>query len=657
MNRIRLGIICVLLGCHFLGAAKDDSIVSGDWRFKGHIGSRIDRIAQNRILSEEAWASIYPETEEAFRVRQDDGAYPKFGAWRGEFWGKYTLSVIAAARYYDSDILKSRVAEAVKGLAQYQNPNGYIGTYKRSDFLVGNNWNIWGRKYTLWALLEAWELLGDDEILEIAKRLTDHVISEVGPAAVDIATTGKFHGMPSSSILQPVVKLHYATGEKKYLEFAEYIVSRWSEQPDGLPDILNKGLAGEPIHKWSDTIDPYDWAKGYELISCVEGLVELYKVTGKKDYLQAASNIHEQMVKWERSPIGSVGFNDKLVGSNAMINALSEVCDAVYWNRLSFEMFKQTGDAAYIEEMERTLYNSLLASFNQEGDWGLRRLRMSHAHVPAQNHFLMHHQCCTDNLPRGLFQAADSVLMRKKKTLYLNLFAQGEGSIELDSGRILEMSLDGDFLNGESCTVNVGLEKSERFILNIRVPKWSPWSMVFVNGREEKTVQRGQEWIEVDRKWKDGDVVVIKFDLPLRWELYEPSRAETLFKPAEEYVDLWASYMFKGATSEELTKRYGHVTSLSPEDALGAEKAITYFYGPLALARDVRITKGDIFETLPFDPSILMAKLEQIRPAKGMWKAFQLEFKDGKIMQMCDFSSAGNTWNKDSLFSTWCIVE
>jgi hypothetical protein len=282
---------------------------------------------------------------------------------------------------------------------------------------------------------------------------------------------------------------------------------------------------------------------------------------------------------------------------------------------------------------------------------------MSHTHVPAQNHFLMHHQCCTDNVPRGLFQAADTVLMREKKTVYLNLFAKGSGSIELASGRSLGMSLNGDFLSGESCTLNLALEKSERFTLKIRVPKWSGWTMVFVDGREHKPVEKGDEWIEIDRKWKDGDLVVIKFDLPLRVELFEPSRADSLFKPVEDYVQDWSACMFQAATSEDLKARYGHVTRIPTEEALPNKRAITYFYGPLALARDIRITEGDIFETLIFDLSILSGKVEPIRPPKGIWRAFQIKFKDDKTFNVCDFSSAGNTWNKDSLFNTWFLVK
>ncbi|MCL2641335.1 MAG: glycoside hydrolase family 127 protein, partial [Phycisphaerales bacterium] len=220
---------------------KLNSIAPGNWKFGGYLGDRIDTIAANRILKEEAWNKLYPQTEEAFRRRDDDTRYPNKGKWQGEFWGKYILSVIAACRYYNSEELKRRVSEAVKGLLSTQDENGYIGTYTNSKYFK-YTWNIWCRKYTLWGLLEAWELLGEDYIIDAASRFADHIISEVGPGAHSIVKTGMFAGMPSTSILTPVVKLYRITGNKKYLEFAEYILADWSKNENGPPDIFNKGL-------------------------------------------------------------------------------------------------------------------------------------------------------------------------------------------------------------------------------------------------------------------------------------------------------------------------------------------------------------------------------------------------------------------------------
>jgi DUF1680 family protein len=154
---IKLLLAILILGMvSFSGcSAQDENTTSkniltpGTWRFYGHLGEYIDTIATHRILNKADWDIIYPETEDAFGLKEDDKNYPESGQWRGEFWGKYMLSVVAAARYYHSEELKERIAMAIKGLLSYMDKNGYLGTYTHSDFVTGNNWNVWTRKYTL----------------------------------------------------------------------------------------------------------------------------------------------------------------------------------------------------------------------------------------------------------------------------------------------------------------------------------------------------------------------------------------------------------------------------------------------------------------------------------------------------------------------------
>ena len=187
MSLLFLGILSYL-GCstHDEKVIHSGELTPGEWHFKGHLGDYIDTIAVHRILDKKSWDTIYPEIEEAFAIKADDKYYPESGQWRGEFWGKYILSAIAASKYYHSDELKNRIAQAVKGLQAYQEKNGYLGTYKHSGFVIGNNWNVWSQKYTLWGLIESYRLLKDKKILETAKKLTDHLISEVGPGKIEL---------------------------------------------------------------------------------------------------------------------------------------------------------------------------------------------------------------------------------------------------------------------------------------------------------------------------------------------------------------------------------------------------------------------------------------------------------------------------------------
>jgi DUF1680 family protein len=564
------------------------------------------------------------------------------------------LSAIAACKYYQSEELKTCIAKAVEGLLSTQDSNGYIGTYSHSDFFIGNNWNIWCRKYTLWGLIEAWQLLKDPVIIRSAMRFADHLIAEVGPGAVDIVKTGNFYGLPSCSILQPMVMLYNATGEKRYLDYAEYIVGQWSQHPEGLPDILRKGLSGLPVDQWFPHKDPSIWAKGYELTSCVEGLIQLYKVTGKADYLKCAENIHANLVKWERTPVGSVSYDDKFIGAGGLINTVSEVCDAVYWNRLSFELFKVTGEEKYMDEIERTLYNSLLCAFNPTGDWGLRRLRMSSVHIPAHNHFLSHHQCCTDNLPRALFQAAEGVLSTKKKTVCLSLFAEGEGETLLSSGQKLKIKTEGDFLSSQVLKITLISEHPENFPFMIRMPRWSENTQVIINGKNEKSPVFNN-WMTINRDWKNGDVIELKFNLNLRWETFNPAKFAGAFHPINYYDSQWAKMGFIKGTDLTNNLRFDHLPELTIKDVLPSRKAVTFFYGPIALARDTRISGNEVFSKIN-DPENIKPIIQPAISPKGIWKSYTITLGKEQRMRFCDFSSAGNTWDKNSIFNTWCLL-
>lgn len=621
----------------------------GNWTFSGDLGHRIVRILDRRIASDFARDNIHSELIETFRARVDDLIHPGVGMWQGEFWGKWILSAVDAARYLKDDSLKALIAESVAQVLSTQDANGYIGTYRDPNFLIalgegGTNWNIWGRKYTLWGLIAAWELLGDERILKGATRMLDHLMTQVGPGRLDIIRTGALFGLPSTSILTPIVLLYQFTHEPRYLEFAEYIVTQWARHPAGPPDILHKGLSNTPVHTWFP--NPYRWAKSYEFISCVEGLLHLYRVTGRSIYRDAVINIYHQLRTWERSIVGSISFNDKFVGSRRLINIAGEICDVVYWNRLSFELFRLTGDTVYADEFELSLYNALLTSMNPEGTWGLRRLRLSHEHVPAHHHcYLAHQQCCVANAPRGLLQAAELAWMTDDAGVACVLYNSGQGSALTPSGQKLQLLLTGNYPADGKANLHLGMKHPERFAMRFRIPGWSETTAVWVNGEPVEGATAGS-WFIIERTWQQDDSVVLTFDMRTRFVHFDASEL-----PEDDPLVAWATEEWAKLANVEPGAPPNEITTA---DALPHRDAVAFMRGPLVLARDVRLGDMDIFAGLPSEirPEAPPA-LEPIDTPDGIWLAFRTT--DEPKLRLCDFSSAGNTWDVESQFNTWLI--
>ncbi len=609
-------------GSYKVAAAVDDVLTPlplGRARLAGHVGERIDTVVRARITSDYARNTIYPETIEAFRRRVDDRIKPQTGLWQGEFWGKWILGAIAAQRYTGDAALASFIRRACDEVIATQRDDGYIGTYHDSGFVraVGRrqNWNVWCRKYTLWGLVESYRLLGDGKILTAAARLMDHLMTEVGPGKIDIIDTGRFVGLPSTSILGPVVMLYRHTGERRYLAYAEYIVRQWSRHPGQPPDILGKATSGLPVHQWF--FNPGQWTKAYEFISCIEGLTELHRITGERRYLQAAVNIHEQLRKADRVIFGGIGKNDKLLGAARLLQTECEPCDAVYWQRLSVQLLRLTGRLVYADEIERTMYNVLCAAMKADGSWGVRRLCLSGAHWPAPKHCnLQTHQCCVNNVPRGLLQLAQVAVMSGKRGPTVNLYVPGTATVPLGSGQSVRLEIETDYPASGAVRIRLVTDAAVAFDVRLRIPAWSAKSSLSVNGAPGPPVEPGT-YATMRRRWRSGDRIDLMLDMR--------GRAVTFPDPCKPHVAI--------------------------------ER------GPIVLARDVRLGNRRIHEpvSLPVRPGGFV-DLEPATPKEGFWMVFRVprsssDGAQGGTMLMCDYASAGSTWDQaTSDFRVWLPV-
>ena len=183
--------------------SKSDSLVAwnpAELKISGYLGEKIDLCINQRIKKEDLQQLVDP-----FKIRNETHM------WQSEFWGKWILSAIAAYEYnHDPEMLKI-IRKAASGIMATQTPDGYIGNYSPDAQL--KQWDIWGRKYTLLGLMAYYDLSKDRKSLEAAQKLADHLLTQVGPGKANIVKTGNFRGMPSSSILEPMVLLYRHTGE------------------------------------------------------------------------------------------------------------------------------------------------------------------------------------------------------------------------------------------------------------------------------------------------------------------------------------------------------------------------------------------------------------------------------------------------------------
>ncbi len=477
--------------------------------FEGEIGEFFDRFIKNRITSDFAVNEVLRETEIAFEEKIDDKDMP-IGMWRGEFWGKLVLGMCRVYHWKQDEKIREILADTVDKILAHQEEDGYIGTYKNSTYIMhadpvegmkvrGHlcewNWNIWCRKYTLWAMLEAYEILGDERILTACRRFTDCLLETLREQNVHICETGTFFGTPSGSIMKPVLLLYRITGERKYLDFALEIADGFENESTHCMKIISKALSGIPVHLWGLDIPKTDSriletsGKIYETLSCFDGILELYRVTGNKKYLVATEKFVELIMKYEYNTVFSVGFNDIFVFASSDQDAITEHCDVIHFMRLLYELFRLTGKVKYMHIFDLAFVNPYLAGICRDGTWGSRGIKTAGQHMYVMGGSgTKYSHCCVNNVPRGFVNAAESAVMREGDKIYVNLYLTATANVDLCNGENVKVKISDGYM--QFCRVTLDIEanvKSEKKLL-IRIPDWSKTTSVSMDGKKFEAV-------------------------------------------------------------------------------------------------------------------------------------------------------------------------
>ena len=197
-------------------------------------------------------------------------------------------------------------------------------------------------------------------------RHADYIVKKIGKGRNKIEiteTSERFGAMNSCSILGAFVKLYRITNSAKYLDFAKYIVE------SGMAKDFDLIKACE-----DDGLYPYKfkYTKAYEMTSCVNGILEYYKVTGEKRYLDVAIEFADKVLESDYTMIGCSGCTEENFDNSSVRQTIysdmimQETCVTVAFMLLCADLLKITGNAKYAEIIEKSGYNALYGALNTE---------------------------------------------------------------------------------------------------------------------------------------------------------------------------------------------------------------------------------------------------------------------------------------------------
>lgn len=535
--------------------------------------------------------------------------------WRGEFWGKLMRGACIVYRFTADKELYDVLVSAVKNLIKTRRQDGRICTYsKEKEFTF---WDMWCRKYVMLGMEYFYDICNDDELkTQIIAALiphADYILEHVGKGEGKIGivqTSNEFGAMNSSSVLEPFVLLYNIIGEKKYIDFATYIVECGGSNKDNIFERAYK-KDGFPYQ--------YSATKAYEMMSCFEGLMEYYRATGIEKYKTAVLNFIDMISRTEITAIGSAGFTHELFDNSAKKQfcksedgIMQETCVTVTWMKLCYQALRLTGDTKYAGFIEHSAYNAMLGSLNtlgsnaaggmifdsyspiymQKRGTGMGGIRI----IDLFNIF----GCCVAIGAAGIGLSGIYAVMQRNDAIQINSFISGEYKACIN-GTDISVSVRTEYpKNGYA---EIKMEEGEADVI-LRIPSFSEKTAVLHNG------------VSVPVK---GDSVRIPM---------------TGGERVCMFIDCGPRIV--------LPSTYG-------EDSA---KVFAIFAGPLVLAQDSALG-GDI-SVCHSIPEKFIPSFDKDLPEHQV--AFTVTDKQGNY-RVIDYASTGKAWSKDSLVTVWnnCI--
>jgi len=379
--------------------------------------------------------------------------------WDGEYAGKWLDAATRTAVNTGDDAQLAMVDAFAASLRRHQQPDGYMGIHLPTDRELNGweqAWDVWVQWNSMIGFLTHYELRGDRASLEAASRVGDWVVKTYSPIEDGRFLRGGI-GFTNIAVIGQLMRLHRHTGNEDLAGFVGEVIE-----------------GCQPIQQMLSTGEPF-LTHPYMLSAVLLGVVEYAQVTEDHRMLATVEQVWDGLVEDHLFPTGSLGNREDLQDGplkDVPDAQMQETCATTEWIFLTQRLYEMTGRAKYVEGLEKTAYNALLAAQSADGmKWCYYtplRYSKHFFHGPTR--------CCFWSGPRGIARLPQLIYATKGNIVYINLFEPSRGTLATDGGTV-QVVQDSEFpgIGKSTVTLNTPSGWTGTLRAGSRFSSISPW--------------------------------------------------------------------------------------------------------------------------------------------------------------------------------------
>ncbi len=420
------------------------------------------------------WATLNDEVEDAYPSHCIENFRIAAGESLGSFQGvvfrdsdlaKWLEAVAYTLETYPDPELEALADETIELISRAQQPDGYLNTYftlaapeKRwTNFREGHE--LYTAGHFIEAAVAYHQATGKRRFLDIMSKFADLVCN------LFLGEDAPLDGCPGHPEIElALVKLYRETGATRYLDLAQYFIDRRGEAPDCFLE-ERKRDGWEFIFPELGEYDPVyilnhkparqqETAEGHAVramyLYCA--MADIAEETGDEALLQACRRLWDNITQkrmYINGGIGSSGYMERFTTDYdlPLDRCYCETCASVGLALFGLRMAQITGEAHYMDEVERALYNTVTAGIALDGKsffyvnplevWPpscMENTSLAHVKPVRQKWFDV--PCCPTNIARTLASLGQYIYFVRGDRLYVNLFTANVADIPMEKGPV-----------------------------------------------------------------------------------------------------------------------------------------------------------------------------------------------------------------------------
>jgi uncharacterized protein len=442
------------------------------------------------------------------------GWYDADGFVPGHSLGQYISGLARIGSCTGDAACHAKVGELVQqfGAVTEANANPFAGPSSEKV------WPAYVMDKHVIGLIDAYKLSNIESARALLPRVVEGALPFVSPVSRD--RIGKKDPPYDETYVLPENLFTAAemTGDRRYRELAvKYLLDK---------EYFDPLAAGEDVlpskHAYSHAIALSSAAKAY---------FELGEPKYKAAIVNASRFLAEQ-----RFASGGFGPDEQFVrpGSGALFDSLTRTkdhfetpCGSYAAMKLARYLLRATGDARYGDDLERVVYNALLAVKQPDDDGGYPYYSTYGVH--AVKEFYPHKwPCCSGTLVQGVADYVLNLYFHSTDGVYVNMFAPSEVTWSR-GGSSVKLVQETSFPTGDSTTLYVHTTSPVPFVLGLRVPGWVRDSPeIRINGVRQAGSAKPGSFATLARTWKNADRIEMHLPQSFRTEAIDRLHPETV---------------------------------------------------------------------------------------------------------------------------------